>query len=560
MDQKAEKAYKTYFDCVRQLKTVKRVARNDLNTLYNISCRIARDGEYAALIESACPAGERCLNELIESFFGEYNNLYGLEIRDNLTEFLDPELASGSYFIIDSYRKDDTGRLTELAPTDFSAGETAYVRVSHKSHESSSPVVSKKLSLIAVGDGGETFTKSVENTSSIDFELSLDKPGYFKFKVLALDKNGECVPGSETAYGGIVFSREEIRTYHEPPHDLSDFWDSEIRRLMNTDPRDSVADKYNGRVETLYGMPEKNRFSLKKLDKEYIRMLEENKQPSPTEEELSEYDVYEITLKCPGPTPATGYVSIPKNAKKASLPIYISYDGYSIRSPAPFIKEGYISLHCSHHGYELGHPDTYYAKIRETVGGNYCLGNGKINSGFEDIHDCYPLYIMLRDLQLIRFLTDKSLSFDIEGLSDVWCGEVILWGSSMGGYQTIGIGALTSIMKRYLPYSFSLTLEAGSPAFADVAGHTGGRVQSSMFTYRDGADYFDTAILATLIDSPISIFRASLGDEICTATSMSAIYNMIPENVKKEIRYVQNSSHGYIPEEDMQRWYVYKNY
>ena len=106
-----------------------------------------------------------------------------------------------------------------------------------------------------------------------------------------------------------------------------------------------------------------------------------------------------------------------------------------------------------------------------------------------------------------------------------------------------------SIMKKYCAPYKSLKLEAGSPAFGDVAGHTAGRVKSTFFTYQEGVDYFDTAILATLIDAPTLIHRASLGDEICTATSMTAMFNMIPEGVSKEIRYVQNSSHGYLPEE-----------
>ena len=44
-----------------------------------------------------------------------------------------------------------------------------------------------------------------------------------------------------------------------------------------------------------------------------------------------------------------------------------------------------------------------------------------------------------------------------------------------------------------------------------------------------------------------------------TATSMTAVYNMIPDFVEKEIRFVQNSSHGYLPDEEYQEWFVYNN-
>ena len=40
---------------------------------------------------------------------------------------------------------------------------------------------------------------------------------------------------------------------------------------------------------------------------------------------------------------------------------------------------------------------------------------------------------------------------------------------------------------------------------------------------------------------------------------MTAVYNMIPDFVEKEIRFVQNSSHGYLPDEEYQEWFVYNN-
>ena len=450
MNRKAEKAYKLYQSCISQLHTRKRiVAMRDLNTLYNVLCRIRRDGEYKRLLSEISSFEGKSFELCIEDFFEEYNNLYGLEIRDSLTEFEDPEFASGSYFIIKSYLKNEKGELLEIAPTDFLKGQTAYVTATLFSHESGSLISVKEFLLIAVTDEGDEIEKRARDTSSIDFEMTLSRPGYFKFKVMALGDDGEIILGSETAYGGIVFSREEIRTTHEPPCDLFDFWNTEISRLMKTDPCDNTADAYSGDVETMYDIQAKNRFSLTKLDKNYIQRLKENGQPSPTENNLLEYDIYEIMLKCPGPCPSTGYVSIPKSAEKKSLPIHISYDGYSVRSPAPFMKSGYISVHCSHHGYDLGHKDSYYAELRNTVCKSYCRGNGEVNSGFENIRDCYPLYIMLRDLQMIRYLTDSTISYQIERLSEVWNGEVILWGSSMGGYQALCVGGLMSIMKEH---------------------------------------------------------------------------------------------------------------
>ena len=561
MNRKAEKALKVYQSCVTQFGRASKmvVTRRDLNTLYNVLCRMRRDEEYKALLEDIPTVDGKSFEDRIEAFFSEYNNLYGLEIRDSLIEFDDPEYAAGSYFRIKTYLKSEKGEILELAPTDFKKGQTAYVTASLFSHESGAPVIVKELLLTAVTDEGTKLEKRKANTSSIDFEITLSSPGYIKFNVKALAEDDAEILGSEMACGGIVFSREEIKTFHEPPRNLYDFWNSEISRLIATDPCDKNAASYSGDVKTLYDIHTKNRFSLIKLDASYLQMLRENGQPSPSEQDLLKYDIYELMLKCPGPCPSTGYVSIPKNTAEKSLPIFISYDGYSVRNLAPVMKEDCIAVHCSHHGYELGYKENYYAELRQTVCGNYCRGNGEINSCFDNIRDCYSLYVMLRDLQMIRYLADKELSRGIEGLHRVWNGEIVLWGSSMGGYQSLSVGGLMSILKKYTFVGDKLTINAGSPAFADVAAGLGSRVKSSMFTYSDGADYFDTANLSTLIDSKTSIFRASLGDDICTATSMTAIYNMIPEGVEKEIRYVQNSSHGYLPDDEHQEWFVYNN-
>jgi len=165
MNEKAKKAYKTYQSCVKQLKTVKRVTKQDLNTLYNIQCRMKKDSEYAEQLRELSAENESFCN-LIENFFGEYNNFYGLEIRDDLIEFDDPEFASGSYFIIKSYKKDDTDNLVELAPTEFKANEEAFVRATLYSHESNSPIVAERLLMLAVTDEGEEIRKETLNTAN----------------------------------------------------------------------------------------------------------------------------------------------------------------------------------------------------------------------------------------------------------------------------------------------------------------------------------------------------------------------------------------------------------
>lgn len=556
METRAEKAYKIYKAC--ESKKFKSVSRYDLNKLYNVLCRIKKDTKYAKEIaEFNAPEGEP-LEILIEKYFYDYNNLYGLEIRDDLIEYENPDLTSGSFFKVDSFINEG-GNLVKRAPTEFLAGEVAHVTVSLLSNETNSELYAPILSLTAVTDDGEEINKTVRNSSLIEFDITLSRPGSAKFKVVVLDTDEKPIMSAESAYGGILFSRKEISTTHCPPKDLRSFWEGEIDRLLKTNPCDTTADKYSGKVETIFDISEKNRYKLVKLDTEYAERLKSLGQPAPTAEELCDYDIYETNLKSPGPCPATAYVSVPKRAAKRSIPIHFIFDGYGVRMPAAVCSENQITVHCAHHGYELCRDVKYYQDLWDSVCRNYCRGNGKVNSDFTDIHDCYPLYLLLRNLQMLRFLSDPSLSSSLNLLHKVWNGNVSMSGSSMGGFQTICGGALASILRERTG-AFTLTsLSAPSPAFGNVAGSTDNRVTSTFFTYKEGADYFDTAILATLLDTQTDIPRASLGDEVCPITTITAIYNSIPKKARREIRYIQNSSHGYLPDEEYQNWIVYND-
>lgn len=556
MESRAEKAYKIYRACVA--KNFKAIPRYDLNTLYNVTCRMKKDENYAReILAFETEEGEK-IDVLIEKYFNDYNNLYGLEIRDDLIEYENPDMASGSFFKIESFATED-GRLVKRLPTEFIAGETAHVVVTLYSHETGAPISANKISLTGVTDDGEEINKTFTDCSSFSFDVSVSRPGALKFKTVVLNENAKPLMGAELGYGGLVFSRREITTTHRPPKDLKEFWSEKIDGLLKINPTETTPDRYSGRVETLYNISEKNRFKLVKVDTAYAEKLKSLGQPYPSSEDIENFNIYEVNLKSPGPCPATAYVSVPKGAEKKSLPIHFIYDGYGVRMSAPVCVNGQISVHSTHHGYELCQNPDYYKTLFASVCGNYCRGNGEVNSDCNDIHDCYPLYLLLRNLQMLRFLTDKELSSGIKLLHEKWNGKVSMQGGSMGGFQTISGGALAAILRDKTGAFSLLPLEAPSPAFGNVAGSTDRRVTSTFFVYSEGADYFDTAILATLLDTKTSIPRASLGDEACPVTTMTAIYNSIPKEYRGEIRYIQNSSHGYLPDPEHQEWLVYND-
>ncbi len=558
MENLAKQAYESYKKL--SAKPFTSMTTVNLNVLYNILCRAKREDAYRdALKAHKTDEGEDVIS-LVEKYFDDYNAQYGLEIRDTLTEFSDQSLAAGSYFMITTYKILSDGDRVETAPTEFAKGDTALVNATLYSHADDTPATSPKLHAIWLNDNAESGEAAAENSTCIEFELTLDREGCTKFKVIAEDENGKAITGSETAYGGIVFSLSEIKSTHASPSDLLEFWDKEIERMYNVDPKSIASDGYEGEVKWLFDMPEKNFYSIKKLGERDFDALLQNKLSAPDKAMLEVYDFYEIYLKCPGPCHASAYLTIPKGKEKKSLPILISYDGYGTFSPPIALCEDKIRFHCTHHGYELGHArKDYYALL----GGDGCIlsaygsGENRPNAGYDNLSDCYMLYLNLRNLQAVRYITDPNLSGDICSLHEIWNGEIEFLGGSMGGYQAICTSALSSLLKkRGAEFNITLT-SANIPAYCNLAGLSDKRIPHIVKTYKSGMDYFDPAILARLIENPVTVPRVGLGDEACPATTIIAFFNSLGEGVKRDISFLQNSSHGYVPKTSAQAWYRY---
>ncbi|MBO5906950.1 MAG: hypothetical protein J6Q85_02200 [Clostridia bacterium] len=557
MENAAKWAYESYKKL--SAKPYTSMTTVNLNVLYNILCRAKRDEEYrSALTDYKTEEGDGIV-ALIEKYFDDYNAQYGLEIRDTLTEFEDQGLAAGSYFVITTYKLVD-GKRVECPPTEFKKGEIALVKATLYSHSDNTAATAPTLRAIWLDDDGKSGEAVCEDESSIEFELTLSREGCTKFKVIAETKAAKTVPGSEIAYGGVVFSLEEIKATHLPPEDLSEFWEKEIERMYLVDPKSEVSDGYDGDVAWLFDMPKKNFYSLKKLSKDDFDALLNNKLSAPDKELLKIYDFYQVYLKCPGPCHASGYLTVPKGKAPSSLPILISYDGYGTNSPPIHACDDKISLHCTHHGYELGHPKKeYYDKL----GGDGCIlsaygtGASRPNAGYENIHDCYMLYLNIRNMQMLRYITDESLSGDIASLHEIWNGNIELLGGSMGGYQAICTSALAHfIKKRGAKFNITETT-ANIPAFCNLAGLSDNRIPHIVKIYKEGMDYFDPATLAHLIDNHVVIPRIGLGDESCPATTIISFFNSLGKDASVDVSFLQNSSHGYVPKSSAQFWHKY---
>ncbi len=550
----AQKAYDAYKRTAKM--NFVQVTTAKLNVIYNIECRMKRDPEYKAELDAFVTEEGETIAELITKYFTGYNARHGLEIRETLTEFLDPDFAEGGYFTIDTY-KIINRELCPSAPTEFSVGDTAHAVIKLYSNISGAPLKTEKIKYIILTDDGKKEEGFVENTDTLELDLTVSRPGHVYFKANAVDKNEKNILGIDTAFGGVLFDFKEISVTNKAPADLYEFWDAAIDRMMEVNPTDTSPDGYQGLVEYEYDMPSLNHYALNKLDDAFVKRLRENGIGGISEENLEDFDIYELNLKAPGPCHSSNYLAIPKNAGDKSLPLLVIFDGYSAYPLTPSYNKNYICIHCSHHGYDITQPlEGYYMKLRRGVCANYGCGNDRQNAKYEDINDNYMIYLHLRNLQAIRFMIDPALSGHITALHDKWNGEVKLDGGSMGGYQSVCTAGLLSILqKKSSPFTLT-ALTANIPAFCNLGGRTDGRVPGFTY-YTEGMDYFDAAHLAAYVNAPIKIPRVGLGDTTCPPAGIMAMFNNLPEHIHKEINFLQNSDHGTLPEPDFQKWFRY---
>lgn len=558
MKANVEKIFATYKKISKREQS--RITTSQLNVLYNIYKRAERDEEYAAELKAYDTGLGDDILRLIDKFFDAYNTRYGLDIRDSLIVFDDPEFTEGSYFLLTTYAKGEGGSLEERSPLEFKVGEVAHVKATLYSHSTDKPMGSYCLAMSLINDCGGTDELTVYDADTIEFDATLQRAGAVRFNIEPRDENGKVKVGAEIACGGILFSKDEILPFHSSPEDFDDFWRELIGGLMRVDPKSTEPDGYEGDVVSEFDMPKKNFFGLRKFDEDYLDSFARAGYAEQDKSTLETHDSYEVYLKAPGPCHASGFLSIPKNAKKKSLPLTLTFDGYSAYAPMPVYSSNEIRMHSTHHGYEMAKPrEGYYLKLsRGGILANYGRASGDVNSGYANIRDCYMTYLHLRNLQMLRFATDPALSGDIPLLHEYWNGEIKLIGGSMGGYQASFTAALATLLLEVSAPFKIIYVGASVPAFCNLAGRLDGRIATRLTMYEDGMDYFDPAMAAHLVNCPFEVQRAALGDESCPATHITAFFNSLPKHIPKKIKYLQNSSHGYIPDEYIQDWHCYK--
>ena len=388
------------------------------------------------------------------------------------------------------------------------------------------------ISWTRTGDDGkiEKGKSPASLTEPLVIKTKLDKPGFVRIEALIVDKNGK-------AY------RKSFRGDPNTP---------EGKKALNAWERKDKRVFFDGGAgvepETLQSVPEPKDFDAfwarRRARLAKVPLEAEKK-------ELKNYsksmNVYAVSIKCAGPRPSTGYLSVPK--KSGKYPVKVSFHGYGHTYPnkghvvKPIVgSDDTIYFNFSPHGYELEREPEYYDEFFRSIcsGGRTFGFDDKQNADPENSYFSGYTYRIMRALEWLKTLPE-------------WDGKnLIVSGGSMGGMQSVwaaGLDKDVSVARPSIPWC------------CDIGGRdTLKRIINSWYIHETPAlRYYDPVNLAKRISKncKVEITRAGLGDYCCPPSGVAILFNNIPG--PKKINWVQGSTHGYVPPEKHQAFSVTGN-
>ncbi len=307
--------------------------------------------------------------------------------------------------------------------------------------------------------------------------------------------------GKAKAAAGAICGKDAIRPALPPPADFKAFWDAEIAAAAKCPMKATLKE-----VE-----PQKHL-------KDKVR-------------------TWEFSVTCAGPRPATGYMSMPVNAKPKSLPLYVGFNGSG--DVAAYRSDHYgevaICIQVNKFGIpnNLGEPWDY-AKTP------WYESDIKLYArrGMESPKTAFLKWMILRNLRAMEW--GKSLP--------EWNGrDFLLNGESYGGGQVLIMGALDPDVKFVCSCVPALCDHNAARVGRqngygqDVTGHSelwrpdaDGKLAEKDRVLAETARYFDAVNFCTLYtpDKEVSI-GTGYCDTMCPPDGVISAYHAIPAGVKK---------------------------
>ena len=358
------------------------------------------------------------------------------------------------------------------------------------------------------GDDNQTFQGYAPIDKPLIVKTSIKKAGFVSVNVYIRDKHGRNVSAEFTRPNKTKFRRniaflagtavhpESLEDCGEPA-DFDKFWERQLKRLEDL--------PFEGKVQ---------RKMIKETANGYI---------------------YALSIPAPGPRPATGYMTIPKNAKAKSLSISVTFYGYGAVKqgiPGSHINQSSIRLFINAHGQELGREPEYYKQFFQSIrSGKYNYAQDPEQN--KNPETCFFNGMVLRNLRAMQYA--KTLP--------EWNGkDLIVSGGSQGGLQTMWAAALDQDVTEANPSITWCCDLAGTEKKQRLCGSW--RVQ-----YVPGLDYYDPVFMAKRIKkAKVVIIRAGLGDYTCPPSGLAICYkNLATPN--KTIKWYQGSDHGFVPKD-----------
>ncbi|MBR1951704.1 MAG: acetylxylan esterase [Lentisphaeria bacterium] len=357
------------------------------------------------------------------------------------------------------------------------------------------------LTYVRRGDDNKTFRGKVPADQLLTVKTKLDRPGFVSVNVFLIDAKGKTLKYQDyrkrlrsiAFFAGAGVKAETLKDCGEP-EDFDAFWANQKKRLSQV--------PFKGKV-----------------DRKAVRQLKNG-------------TVYAVSIPAPGPRPATGYMSIPKNAKAKSLPVRVMFIGYGTHKQMPLssVNQKEIVFQLNAHGQKLGQNAAYYREFFKSI------RTKKYNYAFDPEQNknpetCFFNGMVMRILRTLEYV--KTLP--------EWDGKnLIVSGGSQGGLQTMWAAALDQDVTVALPAITWCCDLAGTKKAKRIHGNW--RIK-----YVPALDYFDPVFMAKRIKkADVTITRAGLGDYTCPPSGLAISYNNLA-TPRKTIKWYQGSDHSFIP-------------
>ena len=372
-----------------------------------------------------------------------------------------------------------------------------------------------KFKYILKADDGRTEETGYADGKTGVFQLTtkLNVPGFVNLQVIACNQAGVAIGGVDYFKGGAGADIGNIKKAVAEPADFDEFWKNQLAKLDGKEPK----------------------------------LLEAREVESPN----ASFNLYAVKIRFLANgrwgNYVSGYLSVPKNAKKESLTLNLTFMGAGISDIKKVCTSGTATLAVAAHSMELGRDSTYYGGLMNGTLKDYPNANNQTRESV------YFREMILRDVQALRFM--KSY-FGADGADErfkgLWNTEkgVILSGGSQGGFQAVAVAALE-------PDNIP-RIDINYPWLCDIGGcGTNGRMASTfMPDYTPALEYYDTVHFGKRLKCAVVLSQEGLGDDIATTTGVTIFWNNLPTDISRTMTYVQNQSHSHFPQGKTDRYTV----